>query len=105
MSTTPPPVPYLTRQGAYAPSAPAQEGNSGMGIASFVLGILGLFGGGVCAIVGLVLGIVAYRRGTSEGRSVTLAAWGIALSGFWLAVILLIIGLAVGGAFDTQSTY
>ena len=84
-----------TTSPSYAPetSAPtAVAASRGLGIASFVIGLVSLFAGYtfVVPIVGLVLGIVALRR---EPASRTFAIWGIVISGLMLAVTV-VAGLA-----------
>ena len=92
----------------YAPQAPAQaptqplpgEHSYGFAIASFVIGIASIIGGWtlIAPAVGLVLGIPALRRHTTER---TLALWGVWLNGVILAFaaigIVLLVGLASFG--------
>ncbi|MBK0417924.1 hypothetical protein JD276_02590 [Leucobacter sp. CSA1] len=57
-------------------------------MASFVLGLVSVVSGWTffAPLAGLILGIVALRRGTSER---TLTIWGIALNGAMLALAAL----------------
>ena len=78
------------------PQAPAKTPQgSAFAITSFVLGLASIVSGWTffAPIVGLVLGILALRRGTSER---TLALWGVWLNGVILALSL--IGVVVFGA-------
>lgn len=84
------------------PTTPA-EAYRGFSIASFVLGIASVVSGWTlfAPVVGLVLGVIALRRGTSER---TFALWGVWLNGIMLgfAVLLVTIGLVafgIAGAF------
>lgn len=69
---------------AWAVQAASPAGRSGLAIASFVLGLLGIIG--ISAILGIVLGIVALRqlRGTLQtGRQLAIA--GVVLGSLWIA--------------------
>jgi hypothetical protein len=70
----------------------------GMNIASLVLGICGLvipYGGLICAIIGLILGIQGKKKSESVGAPTGLAKAGIILSIIGIAgAILLIVACA-----------
>ncbi|MFV0433327.1 MAG: DUF4190 domain-containing protein [Leucobacter sp.] len=70
------------------PAAPADDAGRTFALTSFVLGIASIVAGWTffAPIVGLVLGAVALRRGTSER---TLALWGVWLNGALLALSVL----------------
>lgn len=80
----------------------------GFSVASFVIGIASILSAWtfVAPIVGLVLGILALRRNTTER---TLALWGVWLNGAMLAFaaigLVLFIGLASFGAFASAASY
>src|SRR5688572_5443988 len=77
----PPPV---HRTAAFAPAAPAKT--SGMAIASLVCGSLGLFCGGLTAVIGIILGIVSLVRiNRSEGR---LGGQGMAIAGLCVSGVI-----------------
>ena len=73
---------------------PAPQGTA-FAITSFVLGLVSIVSGWTffAPIVGLILGILALRRGTPERA---LALWGVWLNGAMLALSL--IGIVVFGA-------
>lgn len=86
-----------------APATPQQlpgQHSYGFAIASFVIGIASIIGGWtlIAPAVGLVLGILALRRNTTER---TLALWGVWLNGVILAFaavgIVIVIALASFG--------
>ena len=86
--------PASVPQPAQPPSWSGRAQTSGMAIASLVLGICGLFTGGISALAGLVLGIVALgqirqSRGRLEGSGLAVA--GICVSGFVLLLGLLLV--------------
>jgi Domain of unknown function (DUF4190)/Septum formation len=96
--------PYGTPYGGYGspypPGRPYSPKTSGWAIASFVIGLLG----GV--ILSVIFGIVALRRIKrlgQQGRGFAIA--GLALSGLWvLLIILLIIVGSLGNATRSSST-
>lgn len=78
--------------------------SNGMAIASLVLGILGFLGsccyGGILGIPGLILGIIALKKGQSKGMAIA----GIVLSvlSIVISVAIVVIGLAVMGNSEYQ---
>jgi Domain of unknown function (DUF4190)/Septum formation len=87
---------------AYGPpqAPPSSSGTSGMAIASFVLGLLGIVG--ISAILGIVLGIGALRRiGRTFQRGRGLAIAGIILGSSWL---VLAVAVAVIASLGNSST-
>lgn len=92
-----PPLPGQPQAAAQPqPQPPAQTSQgSAFAITSFVLGIASIVSGWTffAPIAGLILGILALRRGTTER---TLALWGVWLNGVMLALSL--IGIVVFGA-------
>lgn len=68
---------------------PAAEDSRGFAITSFVLGIASVVSGWtfIAPITGLILGIIALRRRTTER---TLALWGVWLNGVMLALTVLV---------------
>lgn len=96
--------PYMD-QGDFADDQ-TSEGNKGLSIASMTLGIVSLvlcctvYGALVCALVGLVLGIVA-RYNNNPGKGMAIA--GIVCSS--VELFLLIVLLAVAGlGFSSMSS-
>lgn len=92
---TPSAAPQPTLQPAPQPALqPAPQGPA-FAITSFVLGLASIVSGWTffAPIVGLILGILALRRGTPERA---LALWGVWLNGAMLALSL--IGIVVFGA-------
>ncbi|MFJ9315838.1 DUF4190 domain-containing protein [Pimelobacter simplex] len=94
----PPPPPWPASPDAPPPRTP----RNGIAVASLVLGIIGLcaspipllnFVGGICALIGLVLGTIALLRAGRLGRR-GLAAWGTGLSATAL-VISIVVGFIV----------
>ncbi|GEM_PF-3407339 len=89
--------------GAPQLAAPAQaqpidpRNANAFSIASFVLGLVSIVAGWsfFAPVTGLVLGIIALRRGTGER---TLALWGVWLNGVLLALTVLA-GLVLFGIF------
>jgi Domain of unknown function (DUF4190)/Septum formation len=86
-----------TQYGATWP--PPSQGVSGLAIASFVLGLLGVFL--LTAVLSVILGIAAMaeiRRSGQRGRGLAIA--GFALSGVWVAAIvgLIVLGAVTGGS-------
>jgi hypothetical protein len=73
---------------------PANQGISGLAIASFVLGLLGVFL--VTAVLGVILGVAALAEIRKTGQR----GWGLAIAGIALAVVWAgaIVGLVVLGA-------
>ncbi|WP_449282642.1 DUF4190 domain-containing protein [Leucobacter sp.] len=82
--------------------APVAEDARGFAITSFVLGIASVVSGWtfIAPITGLILGIIALRRRTTER---TLALWGVWLNGVMLALTVLaalvVLSLLVFGFF------
>ncbi len=73
---------------------------NGFGIASLILGIIGLFGsfiliGAVPALIGLILGIIGYRRVTSGEANNR----GVAIAGIITSVLALMIAIAMVALF------
>lgn len=103
-------VPPQTPQFAVPASMNLAPGKNayGFSVASFVIGIASILSAWtfVAPIVGLVLGILALRRNTTER---TLALWGVWLNGAMLAFaaigLVLFIGLASFGAFASAASY
>jgi prepilin-type processing-associated H-X9-DG protein len=70
-------------------AAPAAAKNSGLAIASVILGALGIVSCGITAVVGLVLGIVALAQiSRSEGR---LKGQGLAIAGVIVSALFLFV--------------
>jgi NADH:ubiquinone oxidoreductase subunit K len=104
---------YCQNCGAENPSAPAecvncqqplgcvvyvQQKISGLAIASFVLGLAGPFTNGVCALIGLPLGIVALvqinrSQGKLDGKGFAIA--GIVISAVMIAVCVVMIIMCI----------
>jgi hypothetical protein len=82
------------------PPPPQDQRTSGLAIASFVLGLLGLLL--LTAVLSVILGIAALAeiRRTGQQRGKGLAIAGITLSGTWAAVIvgLVVLGAVSGGS-------
>ncbi|RGE16873.1 DUF4190 domain-containing protein [Leucobacter sp. wl10] len=78
----------MTGAGTTQFAQPVSEGSRGFAITSFVLGVASVVSGWtfIAPITGLILGVIALRRGTSE-RS--LALWGVWLNGIMLALAAL----------------
>ncbi|MHA3722744.1 DUF4190 domain-containing protein [Leucobacter sp. HY1910] len=70
------------------PTAGSSDRERGFAIASFVLGIVSVVSGWtvIAPVIGLVLGVKALRRETSER---TLALWGVWLNGVMLGLAAL----------------
>lgn len=78
--------------------------NSGMAIASFVLGLISVFigwipfAGQIPSILAIVFGFVALnnikKNKNLEGKS--LAIWGICLGAFWLVMGVILIFIGIG---------
>lgn len=83
---------------APSPAAANPENTRVFAIVSFVLGIASIVSGWtfIAPIAGLVLGILALRRGTSDR---TLALWGVWLNGVMLALtsLAVLFGFALIG--------
>ena len=79
-------------------NAPRQEGASGAGTASLVLGILGLLsGGGLFSIIGLFLASSAKKKGDTSGvRKAGFITSLIGLIFFILIIVLLAISIGLG---------
>src|SRR5215469_3115881 len=76
----------------WRPEPPPPQGTSGMAIAAFVLGLLGV------AILGVIFGVAALRRiGRTRQGGKGLAIAGIVLSIAWIAVIAVVVAV-VGAA-------
>jgi hypothetical protein len=95
------------QQSAWDLPAPPPSGTNGMAIAAFVLGLVGFVW--ICAILGIVFGIIALnrtRRTFERGRRLAIA--GIVLGSVWLAVLVgLIVFLVVfvgGGGSNGSSS-
>jgi Domain of unknown function (DUF4190)/Septum formation len=76
---------------------PPGSGTSGFAIASFILGILGLFT--ISAILSIIFGIVALvkiRNVPQKGKGFAIA--GLVLSGIWLAALAVLIAIGVATA-------
>ena len=81
-----------------------QSRNSGMAVASFVLGLCGLFlgwipfFGQVIFILAIVFGFVALnqikRDKKLQGKA--LAVWGIVLGFFWIALFIILVSVGIG---------
>jgi hypothetical protein len=77
---------------------PQQSGTDGFAIASLVLGLLGFIG--ICAILGLIFGLVALNRiGSTRRGGRGMAIAGTVIGGVWLAItIIVVIAVSVAGA-------
>jgi hypothetical protein len=75
-----------------------QSGTDGFAIASLVLGLLGFIG--ICAILGVVFGLVALNRiGTTRRGGRGMAIAGTVIGGIWLVItIIVVIAVYAGGA-------
>lgn len=78
---------------------------NGLGVASLVFGIIGLFGsflvvGALPAILGLIFGIIGYRR-TKSGEANN---GGVAIAGIVTSVLALTIAIAIGALFAVVFT-
>ena len=100
---------YAYGPGGPAWGAPPLPSANGLAVASLVLGIIGIipcFWNMVCAIVALVLGIVAVRRmnaGTHAPDGKGMAIAGIVLGGLGTVLLLLLFFLLVlGSTTDTS---
>lgn len=81
------------------PPPPRAEKTSGYAIAAFVFGLLG------AVVLGVIFGIVALRRIRSrgeQGRGFAIA--GIALSGAWTVVIVLVVVLVISIGSERDSS-
>jgi hypothetical protein len=83
---------------AWGQPEPSQFGTDGFAIASLVLGLLGFIG--ICAILGVVFGLVALNRiGRTRRGGRGMAIAGTVIGGVWLAItIIVVIAVAVAGA-------
>lgn len=87
-----------------APPAPARM--SGLAIASLVLGILGFCSGGLTAVVGLVLGILAMvkiRKSHGALRGFGLAVAGTAVSAVLMLLVPVMLGLFLPALAKAQT--
>jgi len=89
-------VNFMEYQSNYQPTyqaPPPPPKGKGLSIASMVLGILGVipWGGVACAIVGLILGIVAKKQLQEQGAPYGMATAGIICSIVGLALSILIV--------------
>jgi len=107
--TIPPPILPPLVAPTRAPSSAPKVRTSGFAIASLVLGILGLCSGGVSALVGLILGIVALKkigREPARFQGKGLAVTGICVSTLFIllapAILLPLIGKAKHEADRSQ---
>jgi hypothetical protein len=75
-----------------------QSGTDGFATAALVLGLLGFIG--ICAILGVVFGLVALNRiGTSGRGGRGMAIAGTVIGGVWLAItIIVVLAVSVAGA-------
>ena len=112
LSGAPPPLipPPLPPSPGSPPLGPASRRprTHGLAVSSLVLGILGLCSGGITAVVGLVLGIIALiriRRAPDQFRGKGLAIAGICVSTVFVLVLpaLLLPALVKVRAKDTAS--
>jgi hypothetical protein len=84
--------------GAFAPY-PAL-GNPGIGVAGFVLSLLGF------SLLGLILSWVGYRQAKREGRPSGLSLAGIIIGAAWLAItVILIVLIVILGAAASSATH
>lgn len=93
-----PAAPAQAQAQAQAQPQPLDQRNANaFSIASFVLGLVSIVAGWsfFAPVTGLVLGIIALRRGTGER---TFALWGVWLNGVLLALTVLV-GLVLFGIF------
>jgi hypothetical protein len=75
---------------------PHKAGTSGFAIASFVLGILGLFLlSGVLSIIFGIVALVKIRNVPQRGKGFAIA--GLALSAVWLATVVAVLVVAITG--------
>lgn len=59
-------------------------------VLGYILGILGIFSLGILSIIGLIIGIILYRKGHPKGKTHGLIIMIISIA------ILLLIGLSLG---------
>ena len=78
-------------------------GSPGIGVAGFVLVIVGLFVP-LVGLVGLILSIVGYAQAKREGLSTGLSLAGIIIGAIATAVGLIILLVLVGGIASSSST-
>ncbi len=100
----PPSLPTQPAHASAGGTTPA--GNSGLAIASLVLGLLGFCSAGLTALVGLILGIIALVRirqsaGRLGGQGFAIA--GICVSGFFLLLIPIQLGLLLPALAKAKS--
>ncbi len=84
----------LTPEPTYVP--PPEPQSNGLGLASFVISLVGLASGGLLSIVGMILGAVAMRR-TPRGFAIAgfmLGLFGTLVGCVFAAVLMGIIGVA-----------
>jgi len=87
----PPVQPVYQQQNYQQPASAPDSSAKGMAIASMVLGIIALvipFFGVVCAIVGLILGVLAKKRLEAAGQPTGMAGAGIVTSIIALAIAI-----------------
>jgi hypothetical protein len=77
---------------------PLQPGTDGFAIASLVLGVLGFVG--ICAILGVIFGLVALNRiGNTQRAGRGMAIAGTVIGGVWLVItIIVVIAVYAAGA-------
>lgn len=92
-----PPWPVGPPAGTYAPPLirPAQPGVPGVGLAGFILAILGIATAGVTCLVGLPLSCAGYWQAKREGRPVGLCVAGIVMSAIGVVVVISIVILVI----------
>ena len=103
-------------QGQYPPQYPQQYAtrvpNNGMGVASLVLGILGLvfwlFFGWILSIIAVILGHVAKSQidksnGTQQGRGMAIAGLVMGWIGVAFLILLIVLGLLGAASFSFTS--
>src|SRR5215472_2037103 len=87
----------LTGSPSWERASPPPSGTSGMAIAAFVLGLLGV------VILGVIFGVIALRRiGRTHQAGKGLAVAGIALSVAWVAVAV-VLAVVAGSLFGTAT--
>jgi Domain of unknown function (DUF4190)/Septum formation len=92
------PQPGWTPNPSWSPP-PARAKTSGLAIASFVCGLLGF------VLFSLIFGVVALRRIKRSGqRGEGLAITGLALSGAWIVLIVIIVVFGYLGSATRSST-
>ncbi|MDO5154397.1 MAG: DUF4190 domain-containing protein [Eubacteriales bacterium] len=83
-----------------------QNEKNGMAIASLVIGIIAFLGsccyGGVLGIVGLVLGIVALKKGNGNGKGLAIAGIVLSSLSILVTVAVVVMGVAMMGTPEFQ---